>query len=40
MSVLSNKSQASLARIKAKLQFIEAINRILGKEKSATKEAA
>ncbi|EOW9259087.1 hypothetical protein ACN26E_000728 [Vibrio cholerae] len=37
---LSPKSQASLARIKAKLRFIEATNRILEKEKAATKKEA
>ncbi|WP_268745278.1 hypothetical protein [Vibrio paracholerae] len=37
---LSPKAQASLDRIKAKLRFIKATNRILGKEKPQHKEAA
>ncbi|MGQ6983285.1 hypothetical protein ACOKR8_13165 [Vibrio cholerae] len=37
---LSPKSQASLDRIKAKLRFLEAANRILDKEKAATKKEA
>ncbi|WP_326031556.1 hypothetical protein [Vibrio cholerae] len=39
---LSKKSQASLARIMAKLRFLEATNRILNKdkEKAATKKEA
>ncbi|HFG2000679.1 TPA: hypothetical protein ACGF6Q_000006 [Vibrio cholerae] len=37
---LSPKSQASLDRIKAKLRFIEVTNRILEKEKAATKKEA
>lgn len=38
MSSLSPKSQASLDRIKAKLRFIKATNRILEKEKTATQQ--
>ncbi|WP_272923506.1 hypothetical protein [Vibrio toranzoniae] len=42
MNDLSPKAQASLDRIKAKLRFIEAANRILnkGKEKPQHQEAA
>lgn len=42
MSSLSPKSKACLARIKAKLRFLEAANRILNKdkEKAATKKEA
>ncbi|MHA2938434.1 hypothetical protein ACXJY6_09055 [Vibrio sp. RC27] len=41
MSSLSPEAQASLARIKKKLKFLKAANRILGKEKATTqKEAA
>lgn len=38
MNGLSPKARARLARIKAKLRFIEATNRILGKEKTATQQ--
>ncbi len=38
MSSLSPKSKACLARIKAKLRFLEATNRILEKEKTATQQ--
>lgn len=40
MNDLSPKAQASLDRIKAKLRFIEAANRILAKEKAATQKDA
>lgn len=35
---LSAKALASMKRIKAKLRFIEATNRILEKEKTATQQ--
>jgi hypothetical protein len=37
---LSPKARARLARIMAKLRFIKATNRILEKEKAATKKEA